>query len=62
MDINDLFDNIASIFNQFTDEIMAERSPENILITGRGPESEGKDSENFAIRENQIEVDFPKRK
>jgi hypothetical protein len=61
MGINDLFDNIASIFNQFADEIMAERSPENIPITGRGPDSEGKNTENFAARENQIEVDFPKR-
>ena len=61
MNINDLFENIANIFNQFTDEIIAERSRNNMLITGRGPESKGKDSENYGGRENQIEMDFPKR-
>ncbi len=61
MNINDLFENIANIFNQFAEEIIAERSRNNMLITGRGPESERKDSENFVVRENQIEVDFPKR-
>ena len=61
MDINDLFDNIANIFNQFADEIKAERSHNNKPTTGRGPESKGKDSENFGGRENQIGVDFPKR-
>ena len=61
MDINDLFDNIANIFNQFADEIMAEQAYKNKPITGRGPEGEGKDSENFRGRENQIGVDFPNR-
>lgn len=61
MDINDLFDNIANIFNQFADEILAEPVHKNKPITGRGPESKGKDSENFGGRENQIEVDFPKQ-
>lgn len=61
MNINDLFENIANIFNQFADEIIAERSRNNILFTRRGPESERKDSENFGGKENQIEVDFPKR-
>jgi hypothetical protein len=58
MNINDLFENIANIFNQFADEIMAEQAHP---ITGREPEGEGKDSENFRGRENQMEVDFQKR-
>jgi hypothetical protein len=45
MNINDLFENIANIFNQFADEIMAEQAYKNKPITGRGPEGEGKDSE-----------------
>ena len=61
MNINDLFENIANIFNQFADEIMAEQAQKNKPITGRGPVSKGKDSENFGARENQIGVDFPKR-
>lgn len=39
MDINDLFENIANIFNQFADEILAEQAHKNKPITGRGPES-----------------------
>jgi hypothetical protein len=61
MNINDLFDNIANIFNQFAEEIMAEQARKNNPLTGRGQESKGKDSENFGGRENQIGVDFPKR-
>ena len=61
MNINDSFENIANIFNQFADEIMAEQAHKNKPITGRGPESKGKDSENFGGRENQMEVDFQKR-
>ena len=61
MNINDLFENIANIFNQFADEIMAEQTHKSKPITGRGPESKGKDSENFGGRENQIGVDSPKR-
>ena len=61
MDINDLAENIANIFKQFTDEMIAEQGHKNRPITGRGPEGEGKDSENFRGRENQIEVDFQKR-
>jgi hypothetical protein len=61
MNINDLFANIANIFNQFADEIMAEQAHKNKPVTGRGPEGKGKDSENFGGRENQIGVDFPIR-
>lgn len=61
MNINDLVENIVNIFNQFADEILAEQANKNNPITGRGPESERKDSENFTARENQIEVDFPIR-
>ena len=61
MNINDLLEDIANIFSHFADEIIAERSRNNMPSTGRGPESERKDSENFRRRENQIEVDFPKR-
>ena len=61
MDINDLFDNIANIFNQFADEILAEQAHKNKPITGRGPESKGKDSENLRGRENQIKEDSPNR-
>ena len=61
MNINDLFENIANIFNQFANEILAEQAHKNKPITGRGPVSKGKDSENFEARENQIGVDFPKR-
>ena len=61
MNINDLFDNIANIFNQFAEEIVAEQANKNMLISGRGQESKGKDSENFGGRENQIGVNFPNR-
>lgn len=61
MKINDLFEYVANIFNQFADEILAEQAHKNKLISGRGSESERKDSENFAVRENQIKVDFPIR-
>jgi hypothetical protein len=61
MDINDLFENIANIFDQFADEILSEQAHKNKLISGQGLESEGKDLENFAVRENQIKVDFPIR-
>ena len=61
MNINDLFENIANSFNQFADEMMAELSRKNNPLTGRGPESRGKDSENRRSRENQNEVDFPNR-
>jgi hypothetical protein len=44
MNINDLFENIANIFNQFVDDIMAEQAHKNKPVTGRGPESKGKDS------------------
>ena len=36
MDINDLFENIANIFNEFADEIPAEQANKNMLISGRG--------------------------
>ena len=61
MNINDLFENIANIFNQFADEILAEQAHKNKPITGRGPESKGKDSENPRGRENQIKEDSPNR-
>ncbi len=59
MDINDLFENIAKIINQFTNEMVAERTKNKMSISALGPESEGKNSENFAAGEKQNVVDFP---
>ena len=61
MDINDLFENIAKIINQYADEIVAERAHNKMPMTGRGQDSEGKDSETFSVREKESQVDFPKR-
>jgi hypothetical protein len=61
MNINDLFDNIVNIFNQFIEEIIAEQAHKCKSTTEPGPESKGKDSENSEVRVNQIDVDFPKR-
>lgn len=62
MDINDLFDNIANIFNQFAEETKIEQARKNNPFTGRGPEAKGKDSDNFRARENQMKMDYQKRK
>ncbi len=54
MDINDLFENIAKIINMFADEIVAERAHNKMPMTGRGQESEGKNSETFSVRDRSI--------
>ena len=60
MDINSLVEGIIKAINRYTDEIVAERMQLQMSQIGRGPESTGKDSENFRGGENQIEVDFQK--
>jgi len=47
--------------NQFADEIAEQRLQEKMQETGRGPENEGKNTENFEAKENQGVTDFPKR-
>jgi hypothetical protein len=59
MDINDLFENIAKIINQFSDEIVAERAQDRKPITGRNPESEGKNLEKHTTGEKQGGSNFP---
>lgn len=51
MDINDLFDGIMKSINRFADEIVEQRLQEKMQKTGRGPEREGKNVENFQPRE-----------
>jgi hypothetical protein len=60
MDINDLFDGIMKSINQFADEIAQQRLQEKMLETGRGPESGGKNAENFEAKEKQGVTSFPK--
>ncbi|MFP4295950.1 MAG: hypothetical protein ACOC00_02650 [Halothiobacillaceae bacterium] len=61
MDINDLFDGIMRGINQSADEIAGQRLQEKTQDTGRGPESGGKNTENFEAKEKQGMTDFPKR-
>jgi hypothetical protein len=60
MDINDLFDGIMKSINQFADEIAEQRLQEKMQETGRGPENEEKDTENFEAKEKQGMAGFPK--
>ena len=61
MDINDLFDGIMKSINQFADEIAEQRLQEKMQESGRGPENEGKNTENFEGKEKRGMTDFPKR-
>ncbi len=61
IDINDLFDGIMKSINQFADEIAEQRLQEKMKETGRGPENEGKNAENFRAKEKRGMTDFPKR-
>jgi hypothetical protein len=72
MDINDLFDGIMKSINHFADEIAEQRLQEKTCLrqaqrgrqvqdTGRGPENEGKNAENFQPKEKRGATDFPKR-
>ena len=60
MDINDLFEGIMKVINQFADEVAAERVQEKMPVTGRGAENEGEKTENFQAGEKQSEANFPK--
>lgn len=60
MDINDLFDGIMKSINQFADEIAEQRLQEKMQESGRGPENEGKNAENFESKEKPGMTDFPK--
>jgi hypothetical protein len=60
MDINDLFDGIMKSINRFADEIVEQRLQEKMQKTGRSPEKEGKNLENFQPREKLGVTDFPK--
>lgn len=61
MKINDLCDGIMKSINQFADEIAEQRLQEKMRESGRGPENEGKSSENFEPKEKRGMKDFPKR-
>lgn len=61
MDINDLFDGIMKSINQFADEIAEQRLQEKMQDTGRGPENEEENAENFEAKEKLGMTDFPKR-
>ena len=60
MAINDLFDGIMKSINQFADEIAEQRLQEKMQETGRGPENEGKNAENFEAKEKRGVTSFPK--
>ena len=47
--------------NQFADEIAEQRLQEKMQDTGRGPENEGKNTENFEAKEKRDMTSFPKR-
>lgn len=61
MDINDLFDGIMKSINQFADEIAEQRLQGKMQESGRGPENEGKNAENFEPKEKLGMTNFPKR-
>jgi len=61
MDINELFDGIMKSINQFADEIAEQRLQEKMQESGRVPENEGKNAENFEAKEKRGMTDFPKR-
>lgn len=61
MNINDLFDGIMKSINQFADEIAEQRLQEKMQESGRGPENEGKNAENFKAKEKWGMKDFLKR-
>ncbi|MFA5700613.1 MAG: hypothetical protein WC913_04985 [Desulfuromonas sp.] len=58
MDINDLFDGIMKSINQFTDEIAEQRLQDKLQESGRGPENEGKNAENFEAEEKRGMADW----
>ncbi len=46
---------------QFADAIAEQRSQEKMQESGRGPENEDRNSENFEPKEKRDMTDFPKR-
>ncbi len=61
MDINELLDGIMKSINQFAYDPAEQRLQKKMLETGRGPENEGKNAENFEPKERRGVTDFPKR-
>jgi hypothetical protein len=50
MDINDLFENIVYIVNQFANEVVEQCLQEKMIETGRGSETKGKKTENLQLK------------
>jgi hypothetical protein len=60
MGINDLFDGIMKSINQFAFDAAEQRLQEKMQDTGRGPENEGENAENFEAKEKRGMTDCPK--
>jgi hypothetical protein len=60
MDIDDLFEEIMKVINQFADEVAAERAQDKMPVTGRGLENKGEQTENFQAGGKRSEAEFLK--
>ena len=60
MGINELFDGIARVVDQFAEEIAEQKLLEKGQNTGRGPKVRPEKTEKDGVKEKEIYRDFPK--
>ena len=60
MGINELFDGIARVVDQFAEEIAEQKLLEKGQNTGRGPKVGAEKMEKDGVKEKEIYRDFPK--
>jgi hypothetical protein len=60
MGINELFDELARVINQFAEELAEQKLQGRKQKTGRGPKVRSEKTEKKDVKEKEIHLDFPK--